>query len=77
MSLHPSLQNKGKRGFFRTVLNRTERIKLLIEKGEWNKEQRVVGLPKVKIVRMKISKKDKTAPQQEKKETDTQQTSAK
>ena len=35
MSLHPSLKQGETKGFLRTVLKRTERIKHLIQKGLW------------------------------------------
>lgn len=40
-------------------MSRTERIKLLKEKGTWDEDTAVVGLPKVKVVRMKAAKKEK------------------
>lgn len=59
MSIHPSLRisEKGKKQ--RSVLKRTERIKMLQEKGEWKEGDPVFGLPKIKTVRIKI-KKEKT-----------------
>jgi len=59
MSLHPSLRHGGKKGFAKTVLKRIERIKDLLGKGLWNEESKIFGLPKTKIVRMKIAKKEK------------------
>jgi small basic protein (TIGR04137 family) len=44
----------------RSVLKRYERLRILKEKGEWEDEDSVFGLPKVKIVRFKI-KKEKAA----------------
>jgi len=59
MSLHPSLKQGDSKGFVRTVLKRAERIKQLIKKGAWGEDGKVFGLPKTKIVRMKIAKKVK------------------
>ena len=59
MSLHRSLKRVEKISTIRTVLSRIERIKLLKESGKWNESFKVIGLPKVKIARMKISKREK------------------
>ena len=59
MSLHPSLRQGSNKGKSRTVLKRDERIKKMIEKGTWDKNSKVFGLPKTKIVRMKLVKKEK------------------
>lgn len=60
MALHPSLRRAGKQTAQRSVLTRNERIKLLISKGAWDKDKsQVLGLPKVKVVRLKTAKKVK------------------
>lgn len=59
MGLHPSLKRAGKLGGSRSVMKRTERIKWLIEKGKWDEKSRVLGLPKIKIVKLKTIKKEK------------------
>lgn len=59
MGLHPSLKRAEKLGAGRSVMKRTERIKWLIEKGKWNEADRVLGLPKIKIVKLKALKKEK------------------
>jgi len=59
MGLHSSLKRTEKLGSGRSVMKRTERIKWLIEKGQWDKEARVLGLPKIKIVKLKTIKKEK------------------
>jgi len=59
MGLHPSLKRGQKIGANRSVMKRTERIKWLIEKGKWNEEDEVLGLPKIKIVKLKALKKEK------------------
>ena len=60
MSQHPSLRSSEKMRQHRSVLKRYERLRLLKEKGLWDKEGSVFGLPKVKMVRFKI-KKEKAA----------------
>ncbi|MFQ5680624.1 MAG: small basic protein [Candidatus Omnitrophota bacterium] len=63
MSLHPSLVSLGKTKQQRTVLKRIEKIKQLMEKGIWKEGDSVLGLPKVKTVRLKLKKeKPKAAP---------------
>lgn len=70
MSLHPSLRQGDKKGASRTVLKRYERIKKIVEKDQWDEDSKVFGLPKTKIVRMKVAKKEKKQEEtQEKKET--------
>ena len=67
-----NLRQGGNKGFLRTVLKRSERIKDLLKKGLWNEESKIFGLPKTKITRMKVVKKtkkeeevqDKEAPQE-------------
>ena len=58
MSLHPSLKQGNNKSLSRTVIKREERIKRLIEEGKWNDKSDVFGLPKTKIVRMKMAKKE-------------------
>lgn len=60
MGLHPSLKRAEKLGATRSVMKRTERIKWLKEKGKWSEEDQVLGLPKIKIVKLKAIKKEKT-----------------
>lgn len=59
MSLHSSLKRAEKLGGGRSVMKRTERIKWLIEKGEWSEGDRVLGLPKIKVIKLKAIKKEK------------------
>lgn len=61
MSLHPSLRVDSAGAKQRSVLTRIERIKDLMKKGQWSDNQTVIGLPKVKIVRVKAGKKVKKA----------------
>jgi len=60
MSLHPSLRSSGK-ATHRNVLKRTEKIKHLMEKGKWTDSSNVFGMPKIKMVRFKVAKKEKAA----------------
>jgi len=66
MSLHPSLKQGDTKGSSRTVMKRNERIKKLMEEGKWNDKSKVFGLPKVKVIRMKVAKKEKKQETQEK-----------
>ncbi|MCF7870786.1 MAG: small basic protein [Candidatus Omnitrophica bacterium] len=59
MGLHPSLKRAEKLGGERSVLKRSERIKRLIEEDKWKEGDSVLGLPKVKVVKMKAIKKEK------------------
>ena len=56
MSLHPSLKIDSAGAQERTVLTRIERIKDLMKKGTWQDGQKVVALPKTKIVKVKARK---------------------
>jgi len=60
MSIHPSLRAADKNKKQRSVLKRTERLKIMAEKGEWKEDEDVFGLPKIKTLRIKI-KKEKAA----------------
>ena len=62
MSIHPSLSGSSKDQKTRSVLKRAERLKILMEKGEWKEGQTIFGLPKLKILRMIKIKKEKAAP---------------
>ena len=61
MSIHPSLSSSKKEKSQRTVLKRIEKIKHLMEKGKWSDETKVFGLPKIKMLRLKVAKKEKAA----------------
>jgi len=56
MSIHPSLALSEKDKKQRSVLKRTERIRMLMEKGKWKEGDKVYGLPKIKTLRIKIKK---------------------
>lgn len=60
MSIHPSLSSSEKDKKQRSVLKRTERLKMMLEKGTWKEGNSVYGLPKIKTLRIKI-KKEKAA----------------
>ena len=59
MSIDKSLANKGKLTRHRSVLKRSERVKVLTNEGSWQEGRSVFGLPKVKSI--KIRKKGKAA----------------
>lgn len=60
MSIHPSLNISDKDKKARSVLKRTERLRMMLEKGKWKEGDNVYGLPKIKTVRIRI-KKEKAA----------------
>ena len=60
MSIHSSLRGGGKGKKHRSVLKRYERLKALKEKGVWDESKSVLGIPKVKMQRMRV-KKEKAA----------------
>lgn len=60
MSIHPSLNISEKDKKPRSVLKRTERLRMMAEKNQWKEGDDVYGLPKIKTVRIKI-KKEKAA----------------
>lgn len=60
MSIHPSLKLSEKDKKQRSVLKRTERLKIMLEKGQWKPKDNCFGLPKIKTLKIKI-KKEKAA----------------
>jgi len=60
MSIHPSLSSSEKNKKQRSVLKRTERLRMMMDKGQWKEGDDVYRLPKIKTVRIKI-KKEKAA----------------
>ncbi|MDO8662712.1 MAG: small basic protein [Candidatus Omnitrophota bacterium] len=56
MSIHPSLAISESDKKQRSVLKRTERIRNMLEKGQWKEGDKVYGLPKIKTIRIKIKK---------------------
>jgi small basic protein (TIGR04137 family) len=61
MAIHPSLSSSGKDKKARSVLKRTERLRIMMEKKAWKEGDDVFGLPKIKTVRIKIKKEKKEA----------------
>lgn len=59
MSIHHTLKISLKDRKQRSVLKRFERIKYFISKGSFDEQSRVLGLPKIKTLKIKI-KKEKT-----------------
>lgn len=60
MSIHSSLRSGGKGKKHRSVLKRYERLRALKSKGLWDQEKSVLGIPKVKMQKLKV-KKEKAA----------------
>ena len=61
MSIHSSLRSGGKGKKHRSVLKRFERLKLLKDKKLWSEDKSVLGIPKVKMQKLKV-KKEKATP---------------
>ena len=70
MSLHKTLKRSKNLAGIRNVLNRVQRIKLLKERGLWKEGDKVTGLPKEKIIRLKKIKTEKKEEKVEEKVTD-------
>ena len=60
MSIHSSLKSGGKGKKHRSVLKRYERLKILKDQHLWEEGKSVLGIPKVKMQKLKV-KKEKTA----------------
>ncbi len=56
MAIHPSLRGPDKSKKQRSVLKRTERLKAMMEKGDWKEGEDIYGLPKIKTLRIRIKK---------------------
>ncbi|MDP3143290.1 MAG: small basic protein [Candidatus Omnitrophota bacterium] len=63
MSIHPTLKGVPKGTVQRSVFSRIERIRMLLQKGTWKEGDSVIGLPKLKVVKVKFKKEkaEKTA----------------
>jgi small basic protein (TIGR04137 family) len=61
MSQHPSLKSTTKGKAHRSVWKRFERLKFLVEKDKWVGGNSIFGLPKMKLLKLKI-KKEKAEP---------------
>ena len=59
MSQHPSLKSSTKGKAHRSVWKRFERLKFLMDKDKWSEGNSIFGLPKMKLLKLKI-KKEKT-----------------
>ncbi len=62
MSIHSSLRSGGKDKKHRSVLKRYERLKVLKEKNLWDEEKSALGIPKVKMQKLKVKKEKAAAP---------------
>lgn len=56
MSIHPSLAISDKDKKPRSVLKRSERLRTMMEKGQWKEGEKVFGLPKIKTIKIRIKK---------------------
>jgi small basic protein (TIGR04137 family) len=56
MSIHPSLAVSDKDKKQRSVMKRTERLKYMMDKGQWKEGDDVYGLPKIKALKLKVKK---------------------
>ena len=56
MSIHSSLRTGGKGNKHRSVLKRYERLKILKDKNLWDPQKSVLGIPKVKMQKIKVKK---------------------
>jgi small basic protein (TIGR04137 family) len=56
MSIHPSLKESLGAKRHKSVLTKIERIKILLDKDTWSFDRSVFGLPKVKVLKVKIKK---------------------
>lgn len=63
MSIHSSLRSAGKGKKHRSVLKRYERLKSLKDKGLWDETKNVLGIPKVKMQKLKVKKEKAAAPE--------------
>ncbi len=59
MSIHSSLKLGSGLGKHRNVLTRVERLSKLEEDGRWDKEKSVLGIPKVRSIKVILKKKKK------------------
>lgn len=56
MTQHPSLKSNTKGKAHRSVWKRFERLKFLVEKDKWAATGSIFGLPKMKLLKVKIKK---------------------
>ena len=62
MSIHSSLRSSAKGKKHRSVLKRYERLKALKGKNLWDEGKSVLGIPKVKMQKLKVKKEKAAAP---------------
>lgn len=62
MSQHSSLKSSEKGKAHRSVWKRFERLKFLVEKDKWAEGDSIFGLPKMKLLKLKIKKEKAEAP---------------
>ncbi|MBI3615944.1 MAG: small basic protein [Candidatus Omnitrophica bacterium] len=63
MSIHSSLKSAATMKRHRSVLSRLERVRLLQEEGDWDLEKSsILGLPKVKHLKIRVRKEKAAAP---------------
>ena len=56
MSIHSSLRSGSGNKKHRSVLKRYERLKALKDKNIWSQDKSVLGIPKVKMQKLKVKK---------------------
>ena len=61
MSIHSSLRSAGGHTAHRNVLKRHERVKILQDQGRWKPGDPVLGIAKVKNIKIKVKKEAKVA----------------
>ena len=61
MSIHSSLKLGAGLGKHRNVLTRKERLAVLEGDGRWSKEKSILGIPKVRSIKVILKKKKKKA----------------
>lgn len=66
MGIHSSLRKSSSSSASRSVMKRTERLKWLKEKGQWSEKDKVLGLPKIKALKLKTAKKVKEKAEEKK-----------
>ena len=66
MSLDKSFGKAKSLSGTRNVLNKVERLKLLKEKGLWKEGDKVTGLPKEKVIKLKKLKDEKVEKEEKK-----------
>ena len=62
MSIHSSLHGTEKGKKHRSVLKRYERLKILKDKNLWDESRSVLGVPKVKMQKIRVKKEKAAAP---------------